>query len=134
MGYEILSLKEILQIYFEAASNFTANSSADEHDYWSEHTMEIMQKEIDRRGCSYQQIQAVIDSMKEVVTIKRIYSGDGEIKGYLEYKPRKGMTMKDLQAKSYNNKGYRKEETGFMKISDEFISGGWTYDQMGSNN
>lgn len=134
MGYEILSLKQILRSYFDAASDFEKNSKHGNHDYFSEHTMDVMQKEIDRRGCSYQQIQAVIDSMKEVVTIKRIYSGDGEIKGYLEYKPRKGMTMKDLQAKSYNNKGYRKEETGFMKISDEFLSGGWTYDQMGSNN
>ena len=134
MGFEKLTLKEILRTYFEAASNFTANSSDDEHDYFSEHTMEIMQEEIDRRGCSYQQIQAAIEMLKDNVVNERIYESDVDIKGYLEYKPRKGMTMKDLQAKSYNNKGYRKEETGFMKISDEFISGGWTYDQMGSNN
>ena len=56
MGYEILSLKEILRIYFEAANNFTENSTADNHDYWSENIMEAMQKEIDRRGWTYEQM------------------------------------------------------------------------------
>ena len=124
------SLKKLMELYFRYKRDFDKQDCYGHFEYFALDAMGNIQKEIDRRGCSYPQIQAAIEMLKDNVVIERIYESDGDIKGLLEYKPTpkpKGMTLKELKAKTYNIKGYQNDNKGYIKVSTEFISGGWFY-------
>lgn len=125
-----ISLKKLMEMYFSYKSDFDKKEVYGEFSYFDFEVMGEIQSEIDRRGCPYRQVQTVIEMLKEKVMVKRIYGSDGDIKGLLEYKPTpkpKGMTLKNLETKTYNIKGYQPDNKGYIKVSKEFLSGGRFY-------